>query len=158
MLPPRGRPLSLARAHSAPRPAPRPPLTADGSPGGAPAVRQLELDSRLSLSRRIIPDFVRLVARRMPANPYHSWAHAADVTQAVYALGLLSGALGAMPDGERLALLVAALCHDIEHPVPRGPRGAHCTQLRENKRAESGAFHAGFSSRGAPPRHTPASS
>ena len=53
----------------------------------------------------------------MPANPYHCWAHVADVTQAVYAIGLLSGALDTMPDGERLALLMAALCHDVEHPV-----------------------------------------
>jgi hypothetical protein len=82
---------------------------------------QLELDSRLGLSRLAIRDFIAVVSRRMPPNPYHNWAHVADVTQAVYALGALSGALGCMHDGERLALLMAALCHDLEHPVRPAP-------------------------------------
>ncbi len=37
--------------------------------------------------------------------------------QTCYSLGLEAGLLADMPDTELLALLVAALCHDLEHPV-----------------------------------------
>ena len=37
--------------------------------------------------------------------------------QTIYYLGLQSGVLGVMSDKERFALLVATLCHDLEHPV-----------------------------------------
>ena len=57
----------------------------------------------------------------MPRNPYHNWRHVADVTQTAYALAVASGLMRAMPDRERLALLMAALCHDLEHPVPPLP-------------------------------------
>ena len=73
----------------------------------------------------------------MPANPYHCWAHVADVTQAVYAIGLLSGALDTMPDGERLALLMAALCHDVEHPVRTWTFSTPITHLRLYDAVES---------------------
>ena len=86
--------------------------------------RQLELDRRLGLGRRAIRDFISEVRRRMPANPYHCWPHVADVTQAAYALAARSGVLRGMPDPERLALLLAALCHDLEHPVP-APHPSH---------------------------------
>ncbi len=78
---------------------------------------QLELDRRLRITRRAIHDFVAVVRRRMPRNPYHNWRHVADVTQTTYAVAVASGLMRAMPDRERLALLMAALCHDLEHPV-----------------------------------------
>jgi hypothetical protein len=53
----------------------------------------------------------------MPDNPYHNWFHVADVVQTVYSLGLMSGIIHDMDEKEQLALLIAALCHDLEHPV-----------------------------------------
>jgi high affinity cGMP-specific 3',5'-cyclic phosphodiesterase 9 len=50
-------------------------------------------------------------------NPYHNWFHAVDVLQTTFSLGLHAGLIQAMTSKERLALLVAALCHDLEHPV-----------------------------------------
>ncbi len=78
---------------------------------------QLELDQRLRITRRTIRDFVAVVRRRMLRNPYHNWRHVADVTQTAYALASTSGLMRSMPDRERLALLMAALCHDLQHPV-----------------------------------------
>ncbi len=77
----------------------------------------MELDSRLGISRHSIHELVQNVRRLMPDNPYHNWHHAVDVAQTLYCLGLQSGVLQAMTDKERLALLVAALCHDLDHPV-----------------------------------------
>ena len=53
----------------------------------------------------------------MLENPYHNWFHAADVAQTVFSLGMHTGLLQSMPSTEQLAMLVAALCHDLEHPV-----------------------------------------
>ena len=89
---------------------------------------QLELDQRLRITRRTIRDFVAVVRRRMPRNPYHNWRHVADVTQTAYALASTSGLMRSMPDRERLALLMAALCHDLQHPVripPPHPSAQH---------------------------------
>ncbi len=49
-------------------------------------------------------------------HPYHNWRHAFDVAQATFVfLVRHAGPLHATPT-ERLALLVAALCHDLGHP------------------------------------------
>lgn len=50
-------------------------------------------------------------------NPYHSSLHAADVTQALGAmLGAGDAFVGQLSDLELLALLVAAVVHDLGHP------------------------------------------
>ncbi len=68
----------------------------------------------------------------MLENPYHNWFHAADVLQTTFSLGLRAGLIQAMTNKERLALLVAALCHDLEHPVralcPKSAAAADPTQ------------------------------
>jgi high affinity cGMP-specific 3',5'-cyclic phosphodiesterase 9 len=57
----------------------------------------------------------------MLENPYHNWFHVADVAQTVFSLGMHTGLLQSMSSTEQLALLVAALCHDLEHPVRPRP-------------------------------------
>ena len=37
--------------------------------------------------------------------------------QTVYSLAVQSGLLGSLSGTQRLALFLAALCHDLEHPV-----------------------------------------
>lgn len=50
-------------------------------------------------------------------NPYHSFRHAFDVTQFCYMLLVLGGQRAAsLTPVEALALVVAAICHDLEHP------------------------------------------
>ena len=80
----------------------------------------MNLPSRLGLGRSAIYEMVCNVQRLMLDNPYHNWYHAVDVTQTLYSVAIQSGVLQAMTDKERLALMTAALCHDLEHPV-RGP-------------------------------------
>lgn len=48
-------------------------------------------------------------------NPYHNFYHAVDVLQTT-ALLLWAGAARYLKSIETLGLLVAALCHDVEHP------------------------------------------
>ena len=81
--------------------------------------QQLELDQRLKISRGSVQSFVLSVRARMLDNPYHNWTHVADVTQTVYSLAAASGVLDRLTHKQRLALLLAALCHDLEHPVRR---------------------------------------
>ena len=51
-------------------------------------------------------------------NPYHNWCHAVDVMQSVFSLLTEAGGAGFLLSVERLAILLAALGHDLEHPVP----------------------------------------
>lgn len=57
----------------------------------------------------------RDVCDAMPANPYHNFKHVCDVTQAMY-LFLNTGPGRAVPPLDRSAMLLAAVCHDLEHP------------------------------------------
>ena len=50
------------------------------------------------------------------ANPYHNSAHAADVTQAMACFILERSIIKYLTPCEIMAALVAAVCHDIDHP------------------------------------------
>eukprot|EP00286_Rhodomonas_abbreviata_P010386 CAMPEP_0181332044 /NCGR_PEP_ID=MMETSP1101-20121128/24858_1 /TAXON_ID=46948 /ORGANISM="Rhodomonas abbreviata, Strain Caron Lab Isolate" /LENGTH=273 /DNA_ID=CAMNT_0023441611 /DNA_START=493 /DNA_END=1314 /DNA_ORIENTATION=- len=52
----------------------------------------------------------------MHNNSYHNWHHVVDVAQAACCFGALSGIFNSMPAEHRFALLVGALCHDLDHP------------------------------------------
>lgn len=51
-----------------------------------------------------------------PPTPYHNLAHALDVLQAVYAMLTQFQAGAILTAEETLAMWIAALCHDLEHP------------------------------------------
>jgi hypothetical protein len=68
-----------------------------------------------SVSRETFADFVLEVRANYLSNPYHSWVHGVDVLQTMHAF-LLAGAADLMEPEERLASLIAALCHDLRHP------------------------------------------
>lgn len=57
-----------------------------------------------------------LSVHRMWDNPYHNFFHVFDVMQTVYSLGISTGLIETLSHWERFALIVAALCHDLEHP------------------------------------------
>ena len=78
--------------------------------------QSLHLPSRLRLSLPALRAFILAVRAHMLDNPYHNWHHAFDVTQTLYALATASGVLQRLSPVEQLAMLLAALCHDLEHP------------------------------------------
>mmetsp|Transcript_4777 Transcript_4777/g.7282 ORF Transcript_4777/g.7282 Transcript_4777/m.7282 type:complete len:1113 (-) Transcript_4777:330-3668(-) len=60
--------------------------------------------------------FVSDIRNRYTETPYHNFRHAVDVTQTVYCLMKKMGLASALTPIERLAMLTAALCHDVQHP------------------------------------------
>ena len=61
------------------------------------------------------PTQVRKAYREVP---YHNFFHCVDVTHATYRFIALVSRAVALTQAERLALMLAALCHDMEHPGP----------------------------------------
>lgn len=77
---------------------------------------ELQLDQHLNITATKLSLLIEAVRKHMFDNPYHNWTHVADVFQASYALGLASGLMGRLSPLEQFALLISALCHDLEHP------------------------------------------
>jgi hypothetical protein len=77
---------------------------------------ELDLPALLGVEVERLQRFILAVRSRMFDNPYHNWVHAFDVTQTVYALSLRTGTMSRLSAWEKFALLVGALCHDLEHP------------------------------------------
>ena len=73
------------------------------------------------------------------AVPYHNFFHCVDVTHATFRFIRLAGGRARMAPAEKLALMVAALCHDMDHPgtglcllpfrycAQLGPHTAYCS-------------------------------
>eukprot|EP01105_Mastigella_eilhardi_P020492 TRINITY_DN4888_c0_g1_i1.p1 TRINITY_DN4888_c0_g1~~TRINITY_DN4888_c0_g1_i1.p1 ORF type:complete len:439 (-),score=131.49 TRINITY_DN4888_c0_g1_i1:46-1362(-) len=78
-------------------------------------------DLGLSAQFRIPPlalnAFLRAaLAKYHEANPYHNVRHAFDVTQTIFAWLKTNTFNSFVPPLEKFALVVAALCHDLDHP------------------------------------------
>ena len=58
----------------------------------------------------------RQVRAHYRAVPYHNFFHVVDVTHAAFRFIRLAGGRARMSPAEKLALMVAALCHDMDHP------------------------------------------
>lgn len=59
------------------------------------------------------------VSSRMNDVPYHNFYHVADVAHTVYRMITLSDCFTCMSQLEKFALMVAAVCHDMDHPGRR---------------------------------------
>lgn len=70
----------------------------------------------LGIETEKIKRFLLGVRDRMLENPFHNWAHVFDVTQTCYALVLLSKGREILTDMQLFGLMIATLCHDLEHP------------------------------------------
>eukprot|EP01105_Mastigella_eilhardi_P014734 TRINITY_DN3354_c0_g1_i2.p1 TRINITY_DN3354_c0_g1~~TRINITY_DN3354_c0_g1_i2.p1 ORF type:complete len:1124 (+),score=286.36 TRINITY_DN3354_c0_g1_i2:51-3374(+) len=64
----------------------------------------------------VLIDFMLCVKKGYNPNPYHNFMHAIDVAQTVYHLLKLTHCDTFFTPLDKLALLIAALCHDVEHP------------------------------------------
>lgn len=68
-----------------------------------------------SLEEGRLSRFIACVASNHHANPYHNLAHTCFVLQATHLVVHATKASGALPQTAHLALLLAALCHDLDH-------------------------------------------
>jgi len=76
--------------------------------------------------------------------PYHNWFHAIDVTHGVYRLLRICAGEAYLSSGERYALLVSAVCHDVGHPGLNNTfliETAHELALRYNDRSPLENMH-----------------
>jgi hypothetical protein len=73
------------------------------------------------LDKMVIPEakakrLILAVRGRMSHVPFHNFWHVCDMVQYVYALVAAVGLHDRLSRTEQLALVVSALCHDVEHP------------------------------------------
>jgi hypothetical protein len=75
-----------------------------------------ELFTRFKIDRKVFEHFLVDVRNTYNANPYHNFRHAFDVTQTVFAMLTTFDAASLVTHVEILGLLLAAICHDLDHP------------------------------------------
>lgn len=71
---------------------------------------------KISIPEAKAKRLILAVRDRMSDVPFHNFWHVCDVVQHVYALVAATGLHRRFSRTEQLALIVAALCHDVEHP------------------------------------------
>ncbi|CAM9660218.1 unnamed protein product [Ectocarpus sp. 6 AP-2014] len=78
--------------------------------------RNMELTDRFQISDQKMQNFVRGVERRYRPNSFHNLTHAVSVTHASFTIVKTTQVNSLLRPLDKLALLVAAFCHDIDHP------------------------------------------
>lgn len=71
--------------------------------------------TRWRIKKKTLSRFLLMVAKGYRDVPYHNWTHAFAVAHFAYLLLRTNVTLDYLSDVERVSLLVAALCHDIDH-------------------------------------------
>ena len=82
----------------------------------AAMLHSLGLFRRFRLSPTAFADFVADTATHYSDNPFHNFAHAFKVAHQCWLFARDEAMRGLMEDVDLLALLLAAICHDLEHP------------------------------------------
>lgn len=100
---------------SAPRyPAANIDADAAGSSRGSATTSLLQ---RFDISQESLQQFLLIVqAHYRPDNAFHNFHHAASVLHASHMLLVHAGAAECLSSASALAVLVAAVCHDVDHP------------------------------------------
>ncbi|CAH2218524.1 high affinity cGMP-specific 3, 5 -cyclic phosphodiesterase 9A isoform X3 [Pelobates cultripes] len=82
------------------------------------------------LSRKPITIVKRCVQNNYRDNPFHNFRHGFCVTQMMYCVIWACGLQGCLTAADTVSLMVASLCHDLDHP---GLNNAYqvnaCTEL-----------------------------
>ncbi|GFH22770.1 phosphodiesterase [Haematococcus lacustris] len=73
------------------------------------------LVASFGLSVRTLRAFITTVLSHYHAIPYHNFCHVCHVLHAVFLMLMTSSAAVILPAEDKLALMIAALCHDIDH-------------------------------------------
>lgn len=69
-----------------------------------------------NLPNETVKGLLQTIQEQYKQNPFHSWMHAVSVTQMMYLLISKSSLVNVLTTREKYALLLAALCHDLDHP------------------------------------------
>jgi cGMP-dependent 3',5'-cyclic phosphodiesterase len=77
--------------------------------------KDLGFIERYRLRRRTLARFLLMVQKGYRDVPYHNWSHAFAVGHFCYLLIRMPAVKKALTDLERFSLMVACLCHDIDH-------------------------------------------
>ena len=90
-----------------------------------------------NVGERAFMMWISKVASHYRDNPYHNFQHVVHVLHAVYMILMTTEASKCLTRVDQLALLIAALCHDIDHdgapPRPRSgrwPRSHHPLRIQ----------------------------
>ncbi|XP_046852626.1 dual 3',5'-cyclic-AMP and -GMP phosphodiesterase 11-like isoform X2 [Xenia sp. Carnegie-2017] len=75
----------------------------------------LELHSRFSIEKEVLCRWIMSVKKNYRHVTYHNWRHAFNVGQTMFAIMKNASISSYFSDIERLALMVACLCHDLDH-------------------------------------------
>ncbi|EER13806.1 calcium/calmodulin-stimulated cyclic nucleotide phosphodiesterase, putative [Perkinsus marinus ATCC 50983] len=92
----------------------------------------------------VLEVFLRRARLAYLDNPYHNWYHAVDVTHTVYRYLVLSKGMAFFQPLDCLAVLLAAVVHDIGHPGVNNPyliETAHELALRYNDKSPLENMH-----------------
>ena len=73
--------------------------------------------SLFSIPLTVFSRFVSSIQQQYRPNPFHSFYHAVDVTQTTFVLLTSFHAQRSLTPVESFSLLLAALCHDVDHPA-----------------------------------------
>ena len=80
-------------------------------------LHKYDLFNEFKIPKPVFNNFIAVIRENYHAtNPYHNWRHAFDVTQMTYAILTLGDKLTTfLQPLDILALLVTAVCHDVDH-------------------------------------------
>eukprot|EP00752_Nemacystus_decipiens_P012174 g10792.t1 len=78
--------------------------------------RNMELTNKFQISEQKMWSFLRAVDQRYRPNAFHNLIHAVSVTHVSFAIVKTTEISSLLRPLDKLALLVAAFCHDIDHP------------------------------------------
>mmetsp|Transcript_3130 Transcript_3130/g.8834 ORF Transcript_3130/g.8834 Transcript_3130/m.8834 type:complete len:325 (-) Transcript_3130:31-1005(-) len=73
-------------------------------------------EQSFTINKDALDGFLSTVRLNYHENPFHNWVHAFSVLQAAWMMLQCKEVKGALTGLDRLAVMIAALCHDIDHP------------------------------------------
>ncbi|CAN0201643.1 unnamed protein product, partial [Laminaria digitata] len=76
----------------------------------------MELTETFKISDQTLRSFVRGVEEQYQPNPFHNLTHAVSVAHAAFTIVSTTRIDSLLRPLDKLALLVAAFCHDVDHP------------------------------------------
>ncbi|KYQ89235.1 cGMP-specific phosphodiesterase [Tieghemostelium lacteum] len=74
------------------------------------------ITKHLDIDRAIMERYLYRVKEAYRDNPFHSFNHAVTVTQMIFLIIIKTQLLNILTPMEKLAILIASVCHDLDHP------------------------------------------